>query len=117
MEEPTRGNERPQGGVNDFIDLMTEAGLPPELFPPELVQRAFQVNRALLQRYHGMLGREGDESLMQHKELVKALMACCLELGKAFRTYRDSVISAQAALVTRYLELLEHPEKGDASRE
>jgi hypothetical protein len=34
-------------------------------------------------------------------------------MGRAFRTYRDSMIGAQTALVSRYLELLD-PGGGDS---
>lgn len=107
-DNDTRSGESLHGLFKDFAEIMEGAGLPTGLFPPELVERSLQVNRVLLQRYQQALGQVGDEALaQQQKELMKAVMLCCLELGKAFRTYRESVTSAQAALVSRYLELLE----------
>jgi len=114
----TRDRDPPYGQfVKDFAEILASAGLPSGLVSPELVQRSLQVNRALLQRYQQALGQTGDEAFArQQKELTKAAMLCCLELGKAFRTYRESVTSAQAAFVERYLELLEQPEHGDTAK-
>jgi hypothetical protein len=117
MDEQTRGSDPLHGLFKDFAEVMAEAGLPPGLFSPEIVQRSLQVNRALLQRYQNVLAEGGDESLaQQQKELTKALMLCCLDLGKAFRVYRESVVSAQSALIARYLELLEAPEGTGANK-
>ena len=119
MEDNNTQSSEPSFGqfFKDFAATLESAGVPSGLFPPELVQRSLQVNRALLQRYQEMLGQTGDEAFaQQQKELMKAAMLCCLEFGKAFRTYRESVTSAQAAFVERYLELLEHSERDRAAK-
>lgn len=114
----TRDSDPPYGKLfKDFAEILESTGLPSGLLSPELVQRSLEVNRALLQRYQQALGQTGDEAFArQQKELMKAAMLCCLELGKAFRTYRENVTSAQAALIERYLELLEQPERGDTAK-
>jgi hypothetical protein len=109
MPEHAGGDEPLHGLFRDFADAMADSGFPPGLVSPELLQRLLQSNRALLQRYQSALAQHsGDDSIaQQHQELVKAAMLCWLDMGKAFRTYRESVISAQSALVSRYLELMD----------
>ena len=109
MPERAGGGEPLHGLFEDFAAALADSGFPPGLVSPELLQRLAQSNRALLQRYQGLLAEHsGDDSLaQQHQELVKAAMLCWLDMGKAFRTYRESVISAQSALIGRYLELMD----------
>jgi hypothetical protein len=111
MPERTGRDESLHGLFKDFADAVADSGLPSGLLSPELLQRLMQSNRALLQRYQSVLAQHsGDESLaQQHQELVKAAMLCWLDMGKAFRTYRESVVSAQSALVGRCLELMDPP--------
>jgi len=109
MPERTGRDDHQHGLFKDFADAIADSGFPPGLVSPELLQQLMQSNRALLQRYQSVLAQHtGDDSTaQQHQELVKAAMLCWLDMGKAFRTYRDSVISAQSALVGRYLELMD----------
>jgi hypothetical protein len=109
MPEHAGREDHLHGLFKDFADAIADSGFPPGLVSPELLQHLLQTNRALLQRYQGVLAQHsGDDSIaQQHQELVKAAMLCWLDMGKAFRTYRDSVISAQSALVSRYLELMD----------
>jgi hypothetical protein len=113
MPEQAGRGEPLHGLFKDFADAVADSGFPPGLVSPELLQHLLQSNRALLQRYQNLLAqRSGGESLaQQHQELVKAALLCWLDMGKAFRTYRDSVISAQSALVSRYLELMDQATK------
>jgi hypothetical protein len=109
MPERAGGGEPLHGLFEDFAAALADSGIPSSLASPELLQRLVQSNRALLQRYQSLLTQQaGDDSLaQQQQELVKAALLCWLDMGKAFRTYRESVISAQSALITRYLELMD----------
>jgi hypothetical protein len=110
------GREESQHGLFEAIaETLAQSGVPAGLASPELLARLGQANRALLQRYQDFLDqRTGDDSIaQQQQELAKATLACWLEMGRAFRSYRDSMIGAQTALVSRYLELLD-PGAGDS---
>jgi hypothetical protein len=109
MPERTGRDESLHGLFKDFADAIADSGFPPGLVSPELLQQLMQANRALLQRYQSVLAQHsGDDSIaQQHQELVKAAMLCWLDMGKAFRAYRDSMINAQSTLVSRYLELMD----------
>ncbi len=51
-----------------------------------------------MQRYQQALGQADDDTIVQQqKELMKAGMLCCLDMGKAFRAYRENVVNAQSA--------------------
>ena len=114
MPGPSGGEDSLHGLFKGIADALAESGLPSGLASPELLARLAQSNRALLQRYQDFLTQHtGDDSAaQQQQELAKATLACWLEMGRAFRTYRDSMIGAQSALVSRYLELLD-PGAGD----
>jgi hypothetical protein len=105
--------ESPLHGLfKDYAEALAESGIAPGLVSPELVQRALTANRALLHRFQAALGPlgEGEEpaaARRRQQELAKATLLCWLELGKAFRTYRDNVFDAQTALLTRYFDLID----------
>ena len=109
MPERTGRDDHLNGLFKDFADAVAGSGFPPGLVSPELLQQLMQSNRVLLQRYQSVLAQHsGDDSIaQQHQELVKAAMLCWLDMGKAFRAYRDSMINAQSTLVSRYLELMD----------
>jgi hypothetical protein len=108
MPEHAGRNDPLHGLFKDFAAALADGGLPPDLVSPELLARIAQTNRALLQRYQQVLAQHGDESAaQQQQELMKATMLCWLDMAKAFRTYRESVVGAQSALVERWLELID----------
>lgn len=113
MPERTGRDDHLHGLFKDFADAIADSGFPPGLVSPELLQQLMQSNRALLQRYQSVLAQHsGDDSIaQQHQELVKAAMLCWLDMGKAFRAYRDSMINAQSTLVSRYLELMDEAQR------
>jgi hypothetical protein len=115
MPGPSGGEDSLHGLFKGIADALAESGLPSGLASPELLARLARSNRALLQHYQDFLTQHtGDDSAaqQQQQELAKATLACWLEMGRAFRIYRDSMIGAQSALVSRYLELLD-PGAGD----
>ena len=95
-------------------DILAQLGKPLCKRIQEQCQKAgipdrYPAQRALLQQYQTVLKEQpADDALMEHhREAMRALLACWLEMGESIRTNLDGLLSAQAKFLAQYLQVLD----------
>lgn len=93
----------------DLADALEDGRLPAGVFSADLFRAVLGTQRALLEQYQTVLKQQpADDALVEHhREAMRALLACWLEMGESMRTNLDGVLSAQAKFLTQYVQVLD----------
>jgi len=102
-----KGDERLS--FRDLADALEDGRLPAGIFSADLFRALLGTQRALLQQYQTVLKEQpADDALMEHhREAMRALLACWLEMGESIRTNLDGLLSAQAKFLAQYVQVLD----------
>jgi hypothetical protein len=102
-----KANERLS--FKDLADALEDGRLPSGIFSGDLLRAMLGTQRALLQQYQTVLKEQpADDALMEHhREAMRALLACWLEMGDSIRSNLDGLLSAQSKFLAQYLQVLD----------
>jgi hypothetical protein len=93
----------------DLADALEDGRLPSGIFSGDLLRAMLGTQRALLEQYQTVLKEQpADDALMEHhREAMRALLACWLEMGDSIRSNLDGLLSAQSKFLAQYLQVLD----------
>ena len=109
MSGKTRRKADERLSFRDLAGALEEGRLPAGVYSADLFRALLGTQRALLQQYQKVLKEQpSDDALMEHhREAMRALLACWLEVGESIRTNLDGLLSAQSKFLAQYVQVLD----------